>query len=265
MPEDKFEYIHIGRTAGTAFRLSISSNPTLSQKVNYNKHNITLPDLSPKSKIIFCVRDPVDRFVSGFYQRKNKLKRHISENQVSSWCKKEVAALDSYQDINHLLKELFSTDKIIRKNCLKKITNIMHIGRYGSYWYWFKENDFITLNKSRFYSVLLHEKFEESMMRLIKKLGVDSLDIVKSRSISYDEYAPIDNNYRSELIQFLQHEYMFIQSLKNLEIIPNNYLINEINECKKRAPEFNHYNFVFLPKLKKDKLRALKNIFNFKE
>lgn len=65
--------LHIYKTGGTALKHALADvQPTHGFKLFTHKHSVTLTQLPRGHKVIAFLRDPVDRFVSGFYDRKRE-------------------------------------------------------------------------------------------------------------------------------------------------------------------------------------------------
>jgi hypothetical protein len=71
-------FIHIGKTGGTAIKWALRQGenkpPPMSPygEVLLHRHMFRLVDAEPDDQVFFCVRDPLTRFLSGFYSRLRK-------------------------------------------------------------------------------------------------------------------------------------------------------------------------------------------------
>ena len=72
-------------------------------------HNVKLKNLAIGSKYIINCRNPIDRFVSGFYSRKRKGKKGTSD-----WSKAEKLSFKMFEDANNLAESLSSKNQKIR-------------------------------------------------------------------------------------------------------------------------------------------------------
>ncbi len=70
----KIHFIHIGKTGGTAVKYALQDyNATVlgcRYEIILHNHNFKLKDIPIGEKFFFFVREPIDRFISGFYSRK---------------------------------------------------------------------------------------------------------------------------------------------------------------------------------------------------
>ena len=63
--------LHIGKTGGTAVKAAVRQSDA-NGSLLIHPHEVTLRDIAPGDDVIFFVRNPVDRFVSGFFSRKRQ-------------------------------------------------------------------------------------------------------------------------------------------------------------------------------------------------
>ena len=66
-------FLHIGKTGGTAVKYALKRNLVNKEYMIYlHGHEFKLRDVQKGAKAFFFLRDPVDRFVSGFYSRRRQ-------------------------------------------------------------------------------------------------------------------------------------------------------------------------------------------------
>ena len=72
-------FLHIGKTGGTAFKHAITTARrqnarlgALTPALHLHPHTVHLRDIPKGDRFFFFLRDPISRFVSGFYSRKNQ-------------------------------------------------------------------------------------------------------------------------------------------------------------------------------------------------
>lgn len=75
-------FVHVGKTGGTAIKQALLSHRLAYRhernahklpagpygRIHLHKHRFRLGDVPPGDFVFFCVRDPIARFVSGFYR-----------------------------------------------------------------------------------------------------------------------------------------------------------------------------------------------------
>src|SRR6266550_2018742 len=66
-----YHFLHTGKTGGTAVKHAIGSLPVEARAaIRLHDHGVTLMMVPEEEKVIFTTRDPIDRFLSGFFSRK---------------------------------------------------------------------------------------------------------------------------------------------------------------------------------------------------
>ena len=251
----KINYLHIGKTAGTSFRVSVQSNKKLNEIIVYNSHKLRMPDVV-KGKVLFAVRDPLSRFVSAFYHRQKKLRRHREEGMDSTWYSNEIKSLDKYPDINMLLSDLFSENRKRNLSAKRAISNIMHLGIYGSYWYWFKSGKYLKSNIDRIYQVIRQENFNSDMILLAEKLDAVPIEIAQTR-VGDKKINPVESTYFERLLSYLKKEYEFIEILQEHQLLSKDYLKERCQESRRHSLDFYHSELQG-----NSKLRRVKHFFS---
>jgi len=74
-PGARLHFLHVGKTGGTAIKRAMRAGGvrrTPYGRLVLHRHRFTLRDVPEDDFIVFCVRDPVARFASGFYSRRDK-------------------------------------------------------------------------------------------------------------------------------------------------------------------------------------------------
>jgi hypothetical protein len=71
----KLHFLHVGKTGGTALKRALRAGGvrrTPYGRLVLHRHRFTLHDVPEDDFVLFCVRDPVARFASGFYSRRDQ-------------------------------------------------------------------------------------------------------------------------------------------------------------------------------------------------
>lgn len=148
-------YLHIGKTAGSALRLSIGKK-RISKKFIYifHGHDFTLKNVPENDLFVFFLRDPISRYVSGFYSRKRK-GRPLYNNP---WHPEEEIAFNYFSNPNSLAEALSSSDIEIADRAMDAMLSIHHV-------------------KTTFKDWLISDKYFNSRMDSLFYLGfVESFD-----------------------------------------------------------------------------------------
>lgn len=126
----QYHFLHIGKTGGTAIKAAL--RPVASELgITLHKHKARLCDIPRGDGVFFTRRDPISRFVSGFYSRQRKGQpRYFSE-----WRKGEKIAFETFQTANALAEGLSSTSTQTREAAEHAMRSITHIKRRFRYWF----------------------------------------------------------------------------------------------------------------------------------
>jgi len=134
-------FLHIGKTGGSAIRNSLSNNfkSVISKKNVYklneniiflHNHSFKIRNVPKGEKIVFFLRDPVSRFVSGFYSRKRKDQPLYNYK----WRPEEKIAFSHFNTPNQLAIALSSDDENERTIAQNAMNGISHVNMQFSFW-----------------------------------------------------------------------------------------------------------------------------------
>lgn len=123
-------YLHIRKTGGTALKHVLAGHlVTPSAVIHMHPHRVLLEDVPDGHKVFFAVRDPVDRFHSGFVSRFNKSRPAT----YVAWTEGEAAAFAEFQAPNDLAEALSKNHPSYQKACAA-MKSISHLN--CSQWDW---------------------------------------------------------------------------------------------------------------------------------
>lgn len=136
-------FLHVGKTGGTAIKYAIErAGQSAAQgaarpwTVHLHRHGVTLRDVPEGEKFFFFVRDPLSRFVSGFYSRQRKGRPRYP----GQWSRQEREAFDRFPTPDRLASALSSANEEERASAKAAMTDISHVR--DSYWRWFENEDY---------------------------------------------------------------------------------------------------------------------------
>ena len=131
-------FVHIGKTGGSAIKAALKQNRLAyhneekahkAPKTPYGPiripkaHGVRVPDIPPGDYTFFCVRDPIARFVSGFYSRLRKGQpRYFVE-----WGQVERETFEAFPTPDELAAGLVSDDDEKRALAERAMTKIRHL------------------------------------------------------------------------------------------------------------------------------------------
>jgi len=129
--------IHIGKTGGTAIKRALRDSGSAYWKeedahtvpetpygrIQLHNHTYLMRHVPPEDYVFFCLRDPVDRFVSAFWSRYNKGQpRYYFE-----WSDAERRAFEMFPTPQRLAGALASDDPEERSVAEWALGNIKHM------------------------------------------------------------------------------------------------------------------------------------------
>lgn len=138
-------FLHVGKAGGTAIKTTVrkggnqpeysfppeESVCTSSHRVFLHQHHVSLGDIPRGEKFFFFLRDPIDRFISGFCSRKRKGQpRHYT-----LWSADEEIAFERYRTPNELALSLSSANEAERESAVHAMQSIEHVRAHYSKWY----------------------------------------------------------------------------------------------------------------------------------
>lgn len=135
---EKLHFLHIGKTGGTALA-HVFKEHTLTNKyeiVVYFHHHITLRDVPEGEKVLFFLRDPIARFVSGFYSRQRR-GRPLNNYE---WDAKERVAFETFTTVNQLGAALADKSSDTHARAEQALKDIYHVR--SSYYDWFESDEY---------------------------------------------------------------------------------------------------------------------------
>jgi hypothetical protein len=133
----KVHMIHIGKTGGTALKETLRPAAHVGpNEICFHRHVTHLDGIPPGEKVFFVVRDPIERYVSGF----NSRLRCGRPTHNSPWTNAERAAFEEFASPDSLGRALSSDDVEVRARAFTAMTAIRHVR--DSYWDWFRNREY---------------------------------------------------------------------------------------------------------------------------
>ncbi len=169
-------FLHLGKTGGTAVKHALRSHlPAETPYAFYlAAHLVTLRDVPPGDGVIFALRDPVSRYISGFYCRKRQgLPRYYYPHR-----EEERLAFERFPTANELALALSSPDAARRRMAEEAMQGISHVKH--SYWRWFESEEYFLSRASDIFFVAHQERLDEDFERLRSKLGFPDSAVLPS-------------------------------------------------------------------------------------
>lgn len=209
-------FLHINKTGGTAIKIALEDRTvTPNTAIELHHHRTTLRDIPNGEKVVFCLRDPVSRFVSAFNHR---LRKGQPRNYLP-WTAREAEAFQQFPTPNQLGLALSADSTAIKQQAELAMQRILHVNT--SYWQWFETEDYFT---SRLDDVLLLG-FQETLAQDFERLKhlvklPDRLQLPTQARDTNRAPDTADRHLEPEAIHNLQtwyaRDYDFIQLCKHL-------------------------------------------------
>ncbi len=216
-------FFHIRKAAGTAIRAAVSSRNNLVGSMVVSNgyvflmhgHDFTIKDLKPGEYFFFATREPIGRFVSGFYSRL----RQGQPKNFNPWTPGEVVAFDIFKTPNELAEAMTSEDDQLRKNAMTAMQEIRHVN--SSYWDWFVDEKTFEENRNRILYILnqkgLNDDFRNFQLMYNIDLGELPNDPVKAHRKPDNHKDELSELAKSNLKKWYAREYAFLDMIRDFK------------------------------------------------
>jgi hypothetical protein len=159
--------IHVGKTGGTALKDTLTPLRTKGRyELHLHKHRTTLADIPFGEKVFFVIRDPVDRYVSGF----NSRLREGRPRYERLWTPQEREAFEQFTTPDELGLALSSEDGATRVQAHIAMMSIQHV--QDSYWKWFNQRRYLDRRKGDILLIQWFPDLTATFPRLCEALGL---------------------------------------------------------------------------------------------
>jgi hypothetical protein len=160
-------FIHVGKTGGTAIKWALTPFATAgAYDLRLHKHDTILSDVAAGERFFFVIRDPIGRFVSGFYSRQRKGGPRFDV----PWSPGEAQAFEAFSTPDALARSLDASDPELRRLARNSMRDIGHVR--GSYWQWFGDPHYFSARTRDVLAILWLPSLEQSFPSLCERLGL---------------------------------------------------------------------------------------------
>lgn len=196
-------FLHIGKTGGSAVKHALAPHSSSSHYVVYlHAHNYRLAHVPKGDKVIFFLRDPISRFISGFYSRK----RQGQPRYYFPWTENEKMAFEEFSTPNQLAVALYSPDPGKKMRAQSAMRNIRHVR--DSYWNWFGSENYFQSRLSDIFFIGQQERLAEDFEVLRSKVGLpESAHLPSDEVLSHTNPEQIDKTLENDALANLKHWY----------------------------------------------------------
>jgi len=154
-------YLHVGKTAGTALKVALRPVATAgSYRLDLHGHEFTLAQVPAGERFFFATRDPIARFVSGFYSRQRR------GEPPFVWSAGEVRAFQEFRTANELAEQIDSNPSA--RAAMRAIVHVQ-----SPYSAWFGAPDDLLGRLDDLLFILRLERMADDFPRLLLRLGLE--------------------------------------------------------------------------------------------
>jgi hypothetical protein len=158
-------FLHVGKTGGTAIKHALRANRVTDRYlIKLHAHCTTLMEIPPGEKVVFFLRDPITRFVSGFLSRQRQGRPRF----FFPWSVDEDKAFQTFATPNELALALSWEDNDGRKHAIEAMHSIQHVSSF--YWDWFQDESYFLSRLSDVFFIGFQESLCADFTDLKSKL-----------------------------------------------------------------------------------------------
>ncbi len=208
--------LHIGKTGGTAIKAAIRQVPArLDVRLRLHRHKGKLVDVPRGDKVFFFVRDPLTRFISGFYSRHRQGRPHY----LSPWSPAEATAFARFETPNALGNALALADPSNRAAAVAAMRGIRHVK--SSYWEWFHDAAYFESRWSDVMFIGFQETLDSDFEHLKVLLNLPAhVQLPKDEATSHRSPAgldrTLDDTSQAALREWYARDYEFVELCRSL-------------------------------------------------
>jgi hypothetical protein len=157
-------FLHLRKTGGTAIKNALKAHlVTPNSVIHLHPHRVGLRDIPAGHQLIFGVRDPLDRFVSGFGSR---LRKGAPAN-VIPWSVEEELAFSRFADPDSLACAL-ERGHPKHAEAVHAMRHIQHVN--SSYWDWFGSPELLASREDSILFIGMTDSLDADFAQLAERL-----------------------------------------------------------------------------------------------
>lgn len=162
----RIHHLHIRKTGGNAVQAALRLYSSADLQFVFHPHETTLQEIPDGEKVCFMLRDPVDRFVSGFNSRRRRGRplRNIA------WDERETLAFAEFSTPDQLATSLSSSNQVVREKAATAMYGINHVKtRYSD---WLRDVSYVNARRGDILWVGLTSRLSDDFERLKRLLSL---------------------------------------------------------------------------------------------
>jgi Sulfotransferase family len=204
-------FLRVGKTAGIAVTYALGHAPdTAKYRLVMHPHSTDLSRIPETDYYFFCVRDPIDRYVSGFLHRELQGQPRF----FVPWSEAEAKAFVQFPSPDALGVSL-SAGGSEQRDAEAAMRSIFHVNT--SYWDWFKDPSYFKSRADRILWIGHQENLD--MRTLAASLGLGDLELPqdpKRANITPRPKPHLSEVARRNLREWYAQEYQFLEICNEL-------------------------------------------------
>lgn len=123
--------LHIRKTGGSALKEALDRCPARpGLRIAFHRHEVRLRDIPRRDEVVFFVRDPVARYVSGFNDRL----REGRPRYQSPWSAEERLAFERFPTADDLAIALYASDEQTRREARRAMRSVRNVSSRLTDW-----------------------------------------------------------------------------------------------------------------------------------
>lgn len=214
--------IHVGKTAGTAVRnalVAYNRRPNREFYFETHEHDFCLQDVPSGDFCLFCIRDPITRFRSGFYSRKRKGQPRL----YVPYSAEEKIAFDKFAHANDLAEALSASSSELRLLAESAMRGVLHVNT--SYWDWFQNSQHLEVNLGRIAGVFRQEHLSADLASFQLTMGIEEeFELpqggTQTHKNDYSGTPALSSIARENLQHWYSKDFAFLDVIESLLGIP---------------------------------------------
>jgi hypothetical protein len=207
-------FLHVGKTAGSAIRRAIrDAPPSRTFRIVKHSHGVHLADLPRADRFFFVVRDPLDRFTSGFYSRL----RQGAPRWTEPWTPDEATAFERFPTPTALGTALAGSgaERHAAEGAMRTIGHVR-----TSYWDWFGSEAALRRRADRILFIGYQEILDAQIPDLAARLDVPELTLPRDDATAHRTASDLDRTLapeaRAALEEWYRRDYEFVALCREL-------------------------------------------------
>lgn len=203
-------FLHIGKTGGSAIKSALKTQSSSEKIIILHGHNTSLCDIPKGEKVVFFLRDPISRFISGFYSRQRKGQpRYYSE-----WSSKEKKIFETYKNPNEIAHGLADG----KYDALEAMQSVTHFKKYI---YWYESLEYFEDRVEDIFFIGFQETLDKDFTALKLDLSISDFCALPTDDVGAHRNAKninklIENRGLNALKNWYQEDIKFISICKKI-------------------------------------------------